>query len=422
MSIPLDNLYCYIERECEQIWKDRVIIYRFYPHGSKDFAHLSFLQDGYDLQDLILCPYVFCNDQEPLNYDFYNQATHLGSQETDVLQQLSQGKKNLRDYPIEIWDLAVLLHSEKHSKDVAQYQQDGFATAYYWSHAIIARDWFRFAQHLQQRKQVEKTFLIYNRAWSGTREYRLRFAELLIDWNLTNDCVTTVNPVDSQQHQHYSQYSFVNAVWKPTKILENYFDSTEATSQHSAQFEIQDYEKTQIEVVLETLFDDQRWHLTEKTLRPIALAQPFILAGTAGSLEYLRSYGFKTFDGIWSEAYDRIQDPALRLEIIAGIMKTIATWDPATRQHKLAQAQAIADYNRQHFFGQEFQDQIHRELEQNLVQAFDQVRQQTAANWIGFRSDLWLMLQNIETLCPIKHASLEQWNKIVTTAKTLINN
>jgi hypothetical protein len=423
MSIPLDNLYDYIEHECEQIWKDRVLIYRFYPHGSKDFSSLEFLHANYSFDDLILCPYVFCNDQEPLNYDFYNQYTHLSEPESQLMQQLSQTKKNLRDYPIEIWDQAVLLHSEQRSSNVELYQQDGFVPAYYWSHGIIARDWFRFAQHVQQHKRVSKTFLIYNRAWSGTREYRLKFAELLIDWQLIDSCKTSFNVTDPDTQNHYHQHNFINATWRPEKDLENYFLSNTSSSNQSAYFDIADYESTDIEVVLETLFDDSRWHLTEKILRPIALAQPFILVSTAGTLDYLRSYGFKTFDGIWSESYDKISDPALRLELIAGVMKTIATWNESTRREKMLQAQQIADYNRQHFFSQHFFNHLQNELVNNLNQAFAQIRQQqTGKNWVGFKTNFRTLLNTVQTTCPIKYVSQESWNNIVSKAKSINAN
>jgi hypothetical protein len=91
---------------------------------------------------------------------------------------------------------------------LTSYQQDGFVTAYYWSHAIIARDWFRFAQHVEQQKQVSKTFLIYNRAWAGTREYRLCFAEQIVKNGLTHHCQMSFNAVDNQ---HYTQHQFINA-------------------------------------------------------------------------------------------------------------------------------------------------------------------------------------------------------------------
>jgi hypothetical protein len=35
---------------------------------------------------------------------------------------------------------------------------------------------------------------------------------------------------------------------------------------------------------------------------------PFVIVGTRGSLEYLRSYGFRTFEGIWDESYDSAED------------------------------------------------------------------------------------------------------------------
>ena len=395
MNIPLDNLYHYIDQICQRIWQGRVIIYRFYPHGSKDLKHLETLYVSYSLQDTILSPALFCNDQEPLNYDFYNKATDFYNKATPVSdadasarQELNLTKQNLRNYPIEVWDYAVLLHSEKQSQEVERYQQDGFVTTYYWSHAIIARDWFRFAQHIEQQKTVRKTFLIYNRAWAGTREYRLKFVELLIDWQLTNDCVTTANPVDPDTGTHYSDYKFTNPIWAPTKPIEDYFPTNTSCSTSSAKFDTADYQIADIEVVLETLFDDTRWHLTEKSLRPIALAQPFILVSTAGSLEYLQSYGFKTFDTVWSEAYDRIRDPGLRLEIITGIMKTIASWDPETRQEKMQQAQAIADFNKHHFFSQEFFNLVQTELENNLGLAFGELqRKQSGHQWFGFKPD-----------------------------------
>lgn len=417
MSIPLDNLYHYIEQICQQIWQGRVIIYRFYPHGSKDFAHLETLYVGYSLSDTVLCPAVICNDQEPLNYELYERATLMFESGKNILNRLGYTKQNLRDYPIEVWDHAVILHSEQRSTDVEQYQQDGFVPAYYWSHAIIARDWFRFAEHVKQQKQVQKRFLIYNRAWTGTREYRLKFVEHLIDWQLTNDCRTSANAVDPDSGLHYRDYTFANPVWCPTQDIDRSFPANTNCSTSSAKFDLHDYEVTDIEVVLETLFDDARLHLTEKSLRPIALAQPFILVGTAGSLEYLRRYGFRTFDGIWSEDYDTVQDSAQRLERIVCVMKIIADWDSVTRQQKMQQAQAIADYNRQHFFSAEFFDLVRHELTHNLSQAFDQVQQkQTGHTWFGFRpdsKDLLPVFDKHETTNP----SAEEWNHIVQQAQ-----
>jgi hypothetical protein len=177
-------------------------------------------------------------------------------------------------------------------------------------------------------------------------------------------------------------YKFNNTQWRPTNVLENYVNPTTAQSTYSADFDTADYNSTEIEVVLETLFDDDRLHLTEKSLRPIACGQPFIIAGTYGSLEYLRSYGFKTFSDVWDESYDQIQDPLARLHAIVNLMKQIAGWDTDTKISKIAQARSVADYNRKHFFSQEFDNVILDELKTNLTLAFDEL--QTCINYTAW--------------------------------------
>jgi hypothetical protein len=254
--------------------------------------------------------------------------------------------------PFSCYDKILLTHSEKNSPNLHWYENNGVIGVYWWSHATIARDWFRYAEHdpAIDHRNPQTLFLIYNRAWSGTREYRLCFAELLIQLGLTNYCQTSINPIEPELNIHYAQHKFTNLAWQPTHVLEDYFPINNTCSHYSADFDIADYNNTNIEVVLETLFDDSRLHLTEKSLRPIACAQPFILAGTHGSLEYLRSYGFKTFGDIWNEHYDQVKDPKERLLCIADVMQDITNWTPVQQADKLAQEikspqQAIKNYN-----------------------------------------------------------------------------
>jgi hypothetical protein len=382
MSIPLDRLYLYLEQVAQEQFGDDIIIYRFSPNGSKKIEDLRPFTPK-TFKENTVQPEIFCNDQEPLNYQLYqNQPNwHKGDPKCNanldaILEQHGHNfpNFNFRGQIRNVWDNALLVHSERRSSHVALYQQTQFISIYYWCHAVIARDWFRYAEHVNQKKQIDKTFLIYNRAWSGTREYRLRFAELLIHLNLQELCKTSVNPIEPELGIHYEIHKFKNPVWRPQTVLENYFPVSNAHSHYSAIFDIKDYESTDIEVVLETLFDDDRLHLTEKSLRPIACAQPFILAGTHGSLEYLRSYGFKTFSDVWDESYNLVEDPSERLIQIAELMKYISTWLPHQREHNMSKARAIAEYNKQHFFSKEFFDQIIGELKTNFSQAFEQMK------------------------------------------------
>jgi hypothetical protein len=382
MTIPLDRLYHYVLNIVKTMCSDHVIIYRFWPHGSKNINDLTTLLPIANWAEEQIALTLRCYDQEPLQYDFYKNSMEEEKKQSNSNDNSWDAlckslnciliSKNLNFYP-GIFEKTLLLHSEKRSHNLKKYHLDGDnIPVYYWSHAVISLDWFRYAQHETFHKNSKKTFLIYNRSWSGSREYRLKFAELLFILNLQDCCNTSINAIEPELGIHYSQHKFKNLAWKPTKALENYFPINTAKSYYSADFCSNDYNSTDIEIVLETLFDDDRLHLTEKSLRPIACAQPFILAGTHGSLEYLRSYGFKTFDTIWDENYDLVEDPEQRLICIADLMKQITMWSPDDRLHKLKQAQIIADYNRQHFFSQEFFKLVTDELTTNLKLAVDE--------------------------------------------------
>ena len=73
-----------------------------------------------------------------------------------------------------------------------------------------------------------------------------------------------INPIEPELGIHYDLHEFKNSIWRPNVVLENFFPISSAKSHYSADFDIEDYESTDIEVVLETLFDDSRIQLTEK--------------------------------------------------------------------------------------------------------------------------------------------------------------
>ena len=388
MSIPLNRFYPHIESILKQI-SNNIIIYRFYPHGSKKLEDLTTLNNsgvGTTWVERQKTGVIICHDQEPLHYDLYTDDMVLDFVKHDQKYILNRhpyilnkiAKLHLRAAiisPLNCYENTLLLHSEKNSSELKKYNNNNFIGVYWWSHAIIARDWFRYAEHVQQHKQIQKTFLIYNRAWAGTREYRLKFLDFLLRIGLEDHCQTSVNPIEPELGIHYDTHQFTKANWQPTNVLENFFTINTAQSYDSADFNIKDYESTDIEVVLETLFDDARLHLTEKSLRPIACGQPFILASTAGSLEYLQSYGFKTFMNIWDEHYDLIEDPEERLMCIADLMKQIANWAPWVREEKMVEAQAIAEYNKNLFFSAEFHNKIFDELKTNLITGVTELNQ-----------------------------------------------
>lgn len=390
MSVPLDRLYNFLHDVCNH--RD-LIIYRFFPHGSRKIEDLTTLYPRNVLN--YKNNFVFYHDQEPLNFDLYSQhnldCTQLekirpynldnNHELIKTIQTVSKKimpSMNLR-WAIGLFYLGfpiVLVHSEKRSAEVERYEQIQFIGCYWWCHALIARDWFRYAEidPILTTKSIKYDFLIYNRAWSGTREYRLKFTELLIKNNLVNHCMTWFNPVDNEQH--YTMHKFKNSNLQINNHkLETYYNLTQTDSTASADYCSTDYQQTGIEVVLETLFDDNRLHLTEKALRPIACGQPFMLAATHGSLEYLRSYGFETFSPWIDETYDTIEDPAQRLEAIVQEMKRIANLSKAEKTFMYAGLEEITIRNKKLFFSDAWQKLIVDEYKTNFDQAMKKLSQ-----------------------------------------------
>ena len=403
MNIPLDNLYHWIER----LVQHPVMLYVFRPHGSKDIFNLHKFKN-YDQIDHALLPVMICHDQEPLDFAdcvFNHDMDRLSSlirhracsRDPSVVDEyikesefvLKESKSIYRNHQLTwlnihlINEWVILLHSEINSKDVDQFSKVGFCPVYYWSHAMIARDWYRFAQYDSRLKtqNLKKTFLVYCRDWMPNREYRLKFLDLATQQYLTTDCIISTQHVNNQG-VHLKDYQVENPQYAfDADAILNTVPNNTVSSSSSADYDVDDITSTRVSVVLETVFDSGKIHLTEKILRPIACAHPFVLAAGPGALQYLRSYGFKTFSKFWNESYDDETDASLRLEKIIGTMKQIQNLS----QDDWREIKCIADHNQQHFFSEEFINQVTTELTHNLKQAVDFCIENCGENYWRYR-------------------------------------
>jgi len=400
MSVPLDRLYNFLHDHCDQ----DVIIYRWFPHGSRKTEDCTLLKWHSNFDQITQLPMI-CHDQEPLKFSDHQQ----GADKAGVF-------RHTVFHTFNFYDRILLLHSEQRSEELEKFVAAGAIPVYYWSHAVIAHDWFRYAQHdiVLKNKRIEKLFLIYNRAWTGTREYRLKFAELIIDSGLSNQCRMGFNPQD--QHSHYQTHEFVNADFAVSRNdIDQYFYLNQTSNTASADFVNHDYQQTAIEVVLETLFDDNRWHLTEKALRPIACGQPFMLGAAPGSLEYLRSYGFLTFAPWIDETYDTIQNPLHRLQAMIKEMKRIAELPDHEQAALFENVNKIARLNQERFFSNEFLQQVLQEYKNNLTAAIQQAQHHKCASYYkNYR-------RYFETYCcPKLFKSIDEHAKLYTTDSTRV--
>ena len=357
MSVPTHNLYDFIHR----VTKNRFFLRHFYPYSSrylKDSQHLFFgnwsqgpntidikdrvdqiLEDNSDMTNTsfaTLQPVLFCHDQEPLFFDYYSDEIPHMQEFCKSVRENQFASKELKNlnlrwvHPMSLQKTWILLHSELNSAELVKYEStSSFIGAYWWSHAMLSLDWYRFAEHdpaLDITDEYKKLFLIYCRDTTGSRTYRKTFISGIKEKNIINDC----------QVGSFLEYNI--------------------TSESSAVYDAVDHNQTAISVVLETIFDS-RIHLTEKTLRPLACGHPFMLAAGPGSLALLKKYGFQTFSPYINETYDTVQDNDLRLQLIVEEMKRIQLLSESQRTELVKQCNQIAKINKAHFFSKDFFNQ-----------------------------------------------------------------
>jgi hypothetical protein len=114
--------------------------------------------------------------------------------------------------------------------------------------------------------------------------------------------------------------------------------------------------------VSETVFFGRRQHLTEKTFKPIALGMPFVLSAPAGSLEYLKQYGFKTFDSVWNENYDKSKDDTVRIQELSLLLKSLDNQSEQEKNEMFQKCIPIIEHNWNHFYNGGFEKVLWAEL------------------------------------------------------------
>jgi len=351
-------------------------MFYFYPWGEKDYTNLFDYQkdlehirgvDGLSryraldfrpahiINDDIRSirnyqPVLFCHDQEPLNFGFYQddgQGMERFYDEKLKKSSLPISDQNLRSCHLWSWyEKWILLHTELGSPELTKYELTGrYQGAFWWSHALISRDWYRYAEKdrsLEINVADKKLFLIYARDCTGTRAYRATFLESIQDLYPVCQIGSRNQPIPGPDA--------------------------------SAIYNSEDFISTEISVVLETLFDDPRIYLTEKILRPLACGHPFILAAGPFSVYFLQNYGFETFSPWIDESYDLESDHDKRMAMIIAEMRRIAALPKDQRDRMMEACREIARRNKQRFFSDEFEKQVIDELTGNISTAYEKIK------------------------------------------------
>ena len=264
-------------------------------------------------------------------------------------------------------DRILLITSELESKDVeracATY---GLSSDYYFFHGWAALDWYRGYNHsfLSQPwpdRKFDHAFICPNNIVGGRRAHRLRLLSELgkrgcINHNLISfpaHCPYENKSVENLFQEH--DLPFPDNLSLPL-IIDHARDH--ASNSHRIDFWAQAM-RCFCHVITETVCDDTRVHLTEKTFKPIVLQQPFLMVGNRGALRYLRGYGFRTFGNIWNEDYDDL-DHTHRITAVADICQDITTWSTCQMQQAQQEIADVVRHNHDWFYGG-FQDVLWKE-------------------------------------------------------------
>tara|TARA_R110001592_G_scaffold20761_9_gene83914 strand:- start:4230 stop:5258 length:1029 start_codon:yes stop_codon:yes gene_type:complete len=120
-------------------------------------------------------------------------------------------------------------------------------------------------------------------------------------------------------------------------------------------------------IISESQFTEQFGIISEKTFNAIVAGHPFLMCGHQHALENIRHYGFITYNYLFDEAYDDLDNVVRMKDMIASNWHFTQEIMSAVEMQKIFEdCQGIINYNRDYFF-EEFGDQLVSELRVDLL-------------------------------------------------------
>jgi hypothetical protein len=333
----------------------------YYPWGTQNYLSVHEFRSLY--RKLHLNHVLFHHDQEPIWTD------SLGKEYDERYEVVWSNSKFVKFFAnSEKSDIKKQICDQRHMLDW-----------YFFYHGFASLNWYRDSRYVHQDHDIHHAFVSFNHIIAHHRSYRISLLARLIyhdvidrgqiSWH--NDLQKTLNEIEnpfnflSERSRSLCRDTLIRCKDLPWKL-----DDVSSSGNLSAYFGNKQYQIWQhslLHVVNETVFYQPKLHLTEKIFKPIVAQRPFILVAAPGNLQYLKSYGFKTFDTWIDESYDDIQDPDQRLDLIAQEITRFSRMSLHQLRQVYQEMRSILEYNKAHFFG-EFRHIIVNELVDNFDQ------------------------------------------------------
>jgi len=335
---------------------------------------------NYGRDDIHEHNYIFIYDQEPIHLSIHMDTFRkVRDYNLDITHDITHAVTVSKSLDHSVIRPAGHILTSEHNSENVEYVCGKFnwKPVYYFFHGWAALDWYRgydktfLIQPIQERT-IRQTFIAPNRIVAGERRHRLEMLYYIFKNNMTHNhisCPDTCPAENISIHEAVksltTKYPDIESVFAAQTLPINFVSETDHPM-HSCWLSLFDESaESLLYLVTETVATGRRHHLTEKTFKPIALGMPFVIVGTRGSLEYLRSYGFKTFGNIWDESYDLANDN-LRIERIAELLKSLDLLSIEAKQQLFNQAQEVIEHNWNHFYNGGFEAVLWTELNEML--------------------------------------------------------
>ena len=198
---------------------------------------------------------------------------------------------------------------------------------------------------IREKGNFNKHFLCFNRA---PRLHRLFvFGELMSNTKLKGKSIVSLGRAYNNNEKAflYAVDALIEGTYRhsKTKLLEFYenYNSMESFSYDivdikqvntASNLNVKLHNETFVNIVTETLFNNDSVFISEKLFKPILCCQPFVIVGSPGYLEKLKELGFETFSDIWDESYDLEENTTERFAKIVDVLEEIASWSKSKQK------------------------------------------------------------------------------------------
>ncbi|CAB4128847.1 hypothetical protein UFOVP112_88 [uncultured Caudovirales phage] len=334
-----------------------------YPFGATQPENLEIIRDDTNAHKIETTLVQATDECTPMHLDQRGPLFIFHDQEPLDISYNAQLLDHITSNTRPPW---VLVTTERNSIDGnAMCENYPFARIDYFFHIFAATDWFRGHEYLPgliapRDRTLKKTYITFNRLTSNKRIYRSLLVNELYKNNLLDSGYVSYSKTcpdggsyDDNLRQGVPEYQLdpslveeaITNISQLPDLRIDFNDHDHIPNQSMLLSPLEQLMESFVFVVTETCFFQTKTHLTEKIFKPIVLRMPFILVGCAYNLEYLRSYGFKTFGDFWDESYDTIEDPVLRLQAIVNILTKLDAMSKEDQMAMLLDMQPILEHN-----------------------------------------------------------------------------